>query len=239
MTYAAFMAAFSMGLLGSLHCAGMCGPIMLILPFQMMKGWRKWTGISIYHLSRIVIYSLMGLVLFSFKSFFHPQWQQYVSISLGILLLLSGIGSFYSNQLQTKLPWIGFVKRSASKFIGRPGWAALSVSGMLNGLLPCGLVYMALAMSANADNVIGAMGTMFFFGLGTAPMLVSIILLKRHIRLAQVQKIKQAVPIILLLFGSLFVLRGMNLGIPYLSPKVAISAGTVESNCCHSPDHNP
>lgn len=235
MSLTTLFAAFTMGLLGSLHCAGMCGPIMLILPFQFLKGWKKWLGIGLYHFGRISVYALMGLLLHSFKSFFHPQWQQYVSIVLGGVLLLLGIGSFYSDRLQIHLPWLGFVKTRSAQFIGRPGLLPLTISGVLNGLLPCGLVYMALAVSANATTVPMAMGSMYAFGIGTLPMLIAIIVLKRHIPILQMQRIKRAVPVLMLAFGVLFVLRGMNLGVPYLSPKVTVGAAGVTSSCCHSP----
>jgi len=227
-------AALSMGFLGSLHCAGMCGPIMLILPFQFLNGWKKVAGIGLYHLGRISVYALMGLVLHSFKSLFLPQWQQYISIALGVSLLLLGIFSFLNNgSRQIKMPWLDFVKRQSGKVLGRPELHLLLAGGILNGLLPCGLVYMALSLATSAATPQAAMLTMYAFGLGTMPMLIAIIVLKGKISMLRMQSIRRFVPVIMLLFGVLFMLRGMNLGIPYLSPQVSMDHHVVKSCCCH------
>ena len=227
-------AALSMGFLGSLHCAGMCGPIMLILPFQFLKGWKKIAGISLYHLGRISVYATMGLILHSFKSLFQPHYQQYISIILGASLLIMGILSFLSNgSRQLKLPWMDFVKRQSGKVLGRPELHLLLAAGILNGLLPCGLVYMALSMATTASTPQAAMLTMYAFGFGTMPMLIAIIVLKGKIAAFRMQSIRRFVPVIMLLFGVLFMLRGMNLGIPYLSPQVSMDHHVVKSCCCH------
>ena len=104
--------ALVMGLTGSLHCAGMCGPIVWVMPFQMMNGFRRWLGIGLYHFGRISIYALLGFMLYAFKSVFQPQWQQYISIVLGVMLLLIGIISFIPNRkLSIKLPWTEWIKK--------------------------------------------------------------------------------------------------------------------------------
>lgn len=226
--------ALSMGLLGSLHCAGMCGPIMLILPFQLLKGWRKVVAIALYHTGRISVYALMGLLLHSFKALFHPQWQQYISVALGALLLLAGFVSFFAKgNDRFQLPWLGFIKEQSAKIIGRTTLHSLFLAGVLNGLLPCGLVYMALSLSATAATPEAAVLSMYLFGLGTLPMLLAIIILKSRVKLFRLQTIKKFVPALMMLFGSLFLLRGMNLGIPYLSPGITIENNEVKSSCCH------
>ena len=110
--------ALSMGFAGSLHCAGMCGPIMLIMPFQQMSGWKKAAGIALYHFGRITVYALMGFILYSFKSLFYPQWQQYISAGVGIILLAIGILSFYTNKVS--LPWLQHVKLKLAQVIQKP-----------------------------------------------------------------------------------------------------------------------
>lgn len=226
--------ALSMGFLGSLHCAGMCGPIMLILPFQQLSGWKKVAGITVYHFGRITVYALMGLLLHSFKELFHPSWQQYISMGLGVLLLCFGGFSFFmSADKAIRMPWLNFVKKRLAKVMGNPAPEALAIAGVLNGLLPCGLVYMALALAATAPSSMAAMAAMYAFGAGTLPMLVSIILLKQKVPLGILNKVRSFVPIMIFVFGGLFLLRGMNLGIPYLSPQVSIANQVIKSNCCH------
>lgn len=226
--------ALLMGLTGSLHCAGMCGPIILVMPFQRLSGLQKWLGITLYHFGRVSVYALLGLVLHSFKSVFQPQWQQYISIGLGALLLLIGILSFFpGSRFSVKLPWTGFIQKQLGRFMANPGILSLFGTGMLNGLLPCGLVYMALSATVTADTGWQAMKLMYAFGLGTVPMLTAITVLKDRTKLLQLAHFRKLVPVVMLFFGSLFVLRGLNLGIPYLSPKVTVEHNEVKASCCH------
>lgn len=226
--------ALLMGLAGSLHCAGMCGPIIWVMPFQRLTGIKKWLGVGLYHLGRITVYALMGAVLYSFKSLFQPQVQQYISIVLGGTLLLIGILAFFpASRFTVKMPWTGFVQRSLGKFMGSPSIGSLLVTGMLNGLLPCGLVYMALSATVVAPTVYNAIALMYAFGLGTVPMMVALTIVKDRTKLLHASHFRKFVPVVMLFLGCLFVLRGMNLGIPYLSPKVAIEEKVIKAQCCH------
>ena len=226
--------ALAMGLTGSLHCAGMCGPIVWVMPFQALTGVQRWVGILLYHFSRISMYGLMGLVLFSFRSLFQPQVQQYMSIGLGLVLLLAGFFSFLrAPAIQLRLPWTGFVTRQLGKIIGTPSMTTLAVSGLLNGLLPCGLVYMALSLAVAAPTAAESLLVMYVFGAGTVPVLLLLTVLKGKVSFLRTTKLRKAVPAFMLFFGSLFVLRGMNLGIPYLSPEITVTQQVVKAACCH------
>ena len=228
-----FAMAFAMGLTGSLHCAGMCGPIMWVMPFSFMTGIRKWAGILLYHLGRISVYALLAVILHSFRVLFHPQIQQYISIALGSVLLIAGLLSFIpSSKFRVVLPWTNFVKSQLGKFMARPSIGVLLLTGMLNGLLPCGLVYMALAASITGADTQHAAMLMYAFGLGTMPMLIGLTVLKSKLSFLHYQA-KKWVPVVVFVFGSLFVLRGLNLGIPYLSPKLEITQQEVKASCCH------
>ena len=225
--------ALLMGFTGSLHCAGMCGPIVWIMPFQLFTGIKKYLAIALYHIGRISVYALLALTLHSFRSLFDPKIQQGISIALGVVLLATGIISFFPGHFrQMKLPWAEFVKKQLGHVIGKPGLGAIAAAGMLNGLLPCGLVYMALSASMTLNSSAGVVGLIYLFGLGTLPMLVSITLLKTKVQFLRGGQIKKLVPIVVFSFGCLFVLRGMNLGIPYLSPKVVVAQNGIHS-CCH------
>ncbi len=223
-----------MGLTGSLHCAGMCGPIIWVMPFQVLSGFKKWLGISLYHIGRISVYATMGAILHSFKSFFKPEWQQYISIAMGSILLVAGILSFFpSAKFNVKIPWTGFVRKQLGRFMGNPNPGSLLFTGMLNGLLPCGLVYMALSATIVAPSVFNAVTLMYAFGVGTMPMLIALTVIKDRTRLLNAGHFRKFVPVVMLFFGSLFVLRGMNLGIPYISPKVAVEQNEIKAECCH------
>jgi sulfite exporter TauE/SafE len=234
MNIATIIMAFLMGLTGSLHCAGMCGPIIWIMPFANTESYKKWTGIFLYHIGRISIYALLGLLLFSFKELFRPHIQQYISIILGSMLLIVGVASFIpGSKMKFTLPWATLVQSSLSKFINRPGMSGLFISGALNGLLPCGLVYMALTLSVTAPSATHALALMYAFGIGTMPMLIALTILKGRLQLAKNWNMRHIVPGVMLVFGMLFLLRGMNLGIPYLSPAIKVEQNEVKASCCH------
>lgn len=230
----AYTMIFLMGLTGSMHCAGMCGPIIWVMPFQALSGYKKWLGIALYHLGRLSVYATLGLILFSFKSVFDPHVQQYVSMIAGALLLIAGIASFIPGKtLQFNLPWAGWVRAALAKFMAKPGLLSLLFTGALNGLLPCGLVYVALSASITAQSAVGAMLMMYTFGLGTVPMLVMLTVLKNRVSFVRQLSIRKLVPVTMLLFGCLFILRGMNLGVPYLSPKLEMEKNEIKASCCH------
>ncbi len=226
--------ALLMGFTGSLHCAGMCGPIVWIMPFQAFSGLKKAAALALYHGGRISVYALLAVTLHSFKNLFDPKVQQYISIALGISLLVVGILTFIPNHYtKLKLPWAGMVQKQLGNIIGRPGLSTLLFTGILNGLLPCGLVYMALSASLVATTPFASATMMYAFGIGTLPMLISITVLKTKLTFLRTANIRKMVPVVVFTFGCLFVLRGMNLGIPYLSPKVVVEAHGIKSCCCH------
>lgn len=222
-----------MGFTGSLHCAGMCGPIIFVMPFQAFTGLRRIAALLAYHFSRISVYAGMAVVLHSFRQLFNPQVQQYISVSLGVVLLVAGLLSFFSGHIRTfKLPWSGLVQQQLGKLMQNPGIASIAATGFMNGLLPCGLVYMALSASLSMDSALNAAIMVAFFGIGTMPMLIGITLLKSRLRFLSGATFRRLVPVMVFAFGCLFVLRGMNLGIPYLSPKVEMTQTGVQG-CCH------
>jgi len=225
--------AFTMGLMGSLHCVGMCGPIIWVMPFQRLDGLRRILGILLYHFGRVTIYAFLAILLHSFSGFFKPQVQQYVSILLGATLIILGLMSFLPNPVSITLPWTGFVKKQLASFMGHPGIGALFITGMLNGLLPCGLVYMALSASLSIHNTLNAALLMYSFGLGTMPMLVTLTILRRRASFLKFDHLKKIIPLTTLSFGLFIMVRGMDLGIPYLSPKVQVTQHGMKACCCH------
>lgn len=225
--------ALLMGLTGSLHCAGMCGAIMWAMPFYAFSGAKKILAFGLYHLMRITAYTLMGIVLFSFRQLFHPGIQQVISITLGSMLLLAGLFSFISVSILPgySLPWSAFVKKQLAAFAGHPHLGKIAVSGLLNGFLPCGLVYMALTACLSLSTPLQVVAFVYVFGIGTLPMLASIVFLRSKISLRGAS-IRKLVPVTVFCLGFLFVLRGLNLGIPYISPKVAAVNGKITHSCC-------
>lgn len=232
------ISAFILGLLGSLHCVGMCGPIALMLPLGNSKGLKKIGLISSYHFGKMISYGLIGLVLGSLGmgiSIF--GYQQQLSVATGALIILFGLFPALSRTRLFKAKWIykpiSYIKSSLGASLKKNKADTLLTIGFLNGFLPCGLVYMAMMGAlANGSATTGAL-YMMFFGLGTAPLLTTLIYSSSLIKKNTLQKIKKLIPIFVILLGVLFILRGLGLGIPYISPKQNHKMAGENSIECH------
>lgn len=219
-----------LGLVGSLHCAGMCGPLALALPASGGNAAGYFVGRLAYNLGRIITYCALGIVFGLLgKTLLLAGVQRWLSITLGVLLL---VGLLTSRRLALWRPVTAVVervKRGMGFLLRRQSADALLGLGLLNGLLPCGLVYVACAgATATGDLFTGAL-YMVVFGLGTVPMMLAISLSGRLVPFSLRLKLLKAVPVAVFLLATLLILRGMELGIPYVSPTLnAESPG-----CCH------
>ena len=229
--------ALSLGLLGSLHCAGMCGPIALALPLGRKSISGKVIGVILYSLGRIITYALLGLVFGLFgKGLALAGAQQWVSIGTGAVLVLSIL---LPNHLLQRFSVTAPIARFTSQLKGqmlrfmdadRP--QTLFGFGMLNGLLPCGLVYLAVMGSLASGTALNGAIFMALFGLGTAPMLMSIALAGQLLSQSIRMRFRKAVPVFVVLIGLLFIVRGLGLGIPYLSPPKGALQVEATASCC-------
>lgn len=223
-------AAFILGLAGSLHCAGMCGPLAVALPHpgRGMAGFVG--GRLLYQLGRVATYVALGAASGGLgHSLTMAGVQRWVSFGAGVVVLSGLLTAAWA----TPAAWVG---RWTLRVKGWLGWSlrrrtmgSLCVLGMVNGLLPCGLVYAAAAMAATAGGAWAGMGAMALFGLGTVPVMLGLGLGGRALPVAWRLKLSALTPASLAVVGVLLVLRGMALGIPYLSPEAAGGA------CCHVP----
>ena len=229
------------GLLGSFHCMGMCGPIAVSLPLKENSWETRVLSSLLYNLGRVSTYAFLGLVFGSLGLGIHI-WgiQQWVSIGIGTLMILSVAFPviFHGAQLTSKLDGLfsGF-RKIFGRFFGFRTYLSTWVIGLLNGFLPCGLVYIALAGALVSTSPLNGSLYMMAFGLGTLPALLMVSLLGNAIGMAFRRGVKKLVPFLILIIGVLFVLRGMNLGIPYISPKMDKQQHKTEElqkpTCCH------
>ena len=231
-----YWTAFTIGLLGSLHCIGMCGPIAFALPLNRKSNWAIYIGSSLYNLGRLATYFTIGL-LFGLlgHGFALAGFQQTLSIFIGLGMIISILLPWaFRKRFRLSGKWsliVGRVKGSLANRFGNSSYSNLFSIGLLNGLLPCGLVYLGLAgATAMASPSQGGL-FMLFFGLGTMPLMFAITILGSSLKLSFKSKVRSMTPIIIILIGGLFVLRGMNLGIPYLSPKIAVESSEIIK--CH------
>ena len=225
--------AFIMGVAGSLHCVGMCGPLALALPVSHSNDLSRITGAALYNLGRMVSYSIMGLVVGSMgKLLIASHWQSRLSLTLGIIILLYLIipkKYFHlSNTTALNKPFIA-LRKQLGKLFQSKNLSSVFFIGILNGLLPCGLVYLALTSSIISGSSFNGALFMSFFGLGTFPAMMAIILFGNYLNQQVRLKISRALPVFLFLMAALLVLRGLELGIPFVSP--AFTARDVVS--CH------
>lgn len=232
------IAAISLGLLGSFHCIGMCGPIALALPVHQSSPLRKTVAILLYNSGRIVTYSLLGL-LFGIigEGFAVFGLQQILSISLGILILLSIIlpkkivsGFSATNKLSSLF---GKLKSALSSLFSNRNLFSLFSIGVLNGLLPCGLVYMAIAGAVATGKTTDSVLFMIFFGMGTVPVMLSLSWFSNLISVKFRNGIRTTMPYLVSVMAILMIFRGLNLGIPYISPSYHQEDKTV--SCCEKP----
>jgi sulfite exporter TauE/SafE len=218
-------AAISIGLLSSFHCFGMCGPIAFALPLNRTNEFTKVSGSLTYQMGRLVTYMVLG-GLFGLlgRGLITAGLQQGVSIGLGILILLA---VFIPKIFQRWLPvesWIfkniGAIKSSMAKLFKKSSYSSLFSIGILNGLLPCGMVYLALAGAVKAGTWNDGALFMLLFGVGTLPMMIAAGFATDWLSLKWRNKLQKATPYIIAALGVLFILRGMDLGIHYLSPEI-------------------
>lgn len=215
--------AFIFGLISSFHCIGMCGPIAMMLPVDRDNPAKKVTQIITYHLGRLTAYALIGLVFgLVGKGLYLAGMQQKLSVFIGLAMILvilipEKVFARY-NFSKPVFVLISKVKATLGKQFKNKSYQSLFTIGLLNGFLPCGMVYVALfgaiAMQSESFGVL----YMILFGLGTVPMMSSVVYLQSFLTVSVRNKIQKAIPYVAVAMGIAFVLRGLGLGIPYVSP---------------------
>jgi hypothetical protein len=219
-----YFVALMTGLVGSLHCIGMCGPIAIALPLGNKNWGLRAFGSLTYNVGRTLTYGLLGGIFGLLgQGIEMAGLQQWASILIGVVMILSVVfPALFRNK--TKLDQV--LNNYASKLITRfrrlfkkTSLSSLFVIGLLNGLLPCGLVYVAIAGAINTNDVYSGINYMIIFGIGTIPVMFVIPLIGNLIGTGLRKKLRGVVSVFIVLLGILFILRGLSLGIPYVSPK--------------------
>lgn len=223
--------AFFLGLVSSLHCIGMCGPLQAAAMGTFHKS-ASAGFVALYHFSRIFTYGMLGLMAgFIGKGVGLQNWQQQTSLVSGLLLLFA-FAAFYLLRLDKKLLQVlfPFISRLRGKLQQNKSARAMyfSGSGLINGLLPCGMVYLAIFPAMSSGSVITAFGYMVLFGLGTLPILILSNFGALSFLQSRGRAIQRIIPAMIVITALLLILRGMDLGIPYISPQAPISGASVE-----------
>lgn len=218
-----FYTALTIGLVGSLHCIGMCGPIAIALPLGRKSWWHRTLGGLTYNLGRILTYGLLGAVFGLLgQGIEMAGLQRWASILIGAAMILSVLfPALFKGKIKIEQFLFGYAGKMIGKFrklFAIQSFPSLFLIGLLNGLLPCGLVYVAVAGALNTNSIPGGIVFMLLFGLGTLPVMLAIPLIGNLIGSGFRKKYQYLLSVLVLVLGILFVLRGLALGIPYVSP---------------------
>ena len=215
--------AFIFGLISSFHCIGMCGPIALMLPVDRTNQAKKVTQIISYHLGRLTAYGSIGLIFGILgKGFYLAGVQQNLSLFIGVAMILALlipekiVAQYNFSKPVFKL--ISKVKSALGSQFKKKSYKSLFTIGLLNGFLPCGMVYVALFGAIAMQSATYGIYYMLLFGLGTVPMMSSMVYLNSFLTISFRNRIQKIIPYVGVVIGILFILRGLGIGIPYISP---------------------
>jgi sulfite exporter TauE/SafE len=225
-----WMTALIMGLAGSLHCVGMCSPLAMAVTSSRSGASLKRL---VYNAGRIFTYSILGMIVASL-GFVIPifKFQNLVSIVLGIILLLVGIGT-----LKAKIPYLSTfigiqttrLKILFAKFLQRKGLSSVLFLGSLNGLLPCGLVYIALAYCLTLQSPLEGFGFMSLFGVGTLPAMLGLTSLLQQLVKRFNLSLKHVTSGMMILAGILLIARVFIVHLPH---KASLQEGVIDIVLC-------
>ncbi|MBM3412244.1 MAG: sulfite exporter TauE/SafE family protein [Bacteroidetes bacterium] len=213
-----------LGLAGSFHCIGMCGPLNLALPMHQVQSIvKKNVLIASYQIGRVINYAFLGLLIgLAGRPLQIGRFQQGLSIGMGILIILAAL-LYNKKSYPLKWPLLARFFTGIQQFISKRLMAAKRVHhffilGMANAWLPCGLVYIAMASTFSIGKIEDSVGFMAAFGVGTLPSMLLVSFSGHLIKPALRLSLQKMVPYFVAGMGILLILRGLNLGIPYLSP---------------------
>ncbi|KMQ63339.1 cytochrome C biogenesis protein [Chryseobacterium sp. BLS98] len=238
------LSAIALGFASGFHCIGMCGPIALSMGLTKKQATNFYIQNLTYQFGRIVTYSLLGAILgIVGEGFEMAGFQQYLTIIAGILLIIMALFSFGGKDFASRIPFLSkflfSVKSNLGRLLQKADYRSRFTTGLLNGFLPCGMVYMALTASLAAGGVWQGASYMALFGLGTLPFMFAVVLAGNLMNQAFRIRILKAVPVIMIILGGLFILRGLELGIPYISPRAeAMTISKDHNGNCHIEGHD-
>jgi sulfite exporter TauE/SafE len=235
-----YLTAVTIGLMGSLHCVGMCGPIAMAVPLNNHGQGYRILGSFNYLLGKAITYSLLGLFSGTFAKMIElTGFQRYMSLFTGVLILLIFMLQKFGNGIfgleRLNYQWVALLKQQFNKFLKEKNLLSAFLIGLVNGVLPCGLVYIALAGAVGAGGWSQSMFYMFLFGFATMPLMFVLMIFKGKLSSSYKGLFQKISPAFTIILATLLIIRGLNLGIPYFSPKVNSVKQKVSIECCSIP----
>lgn len=238
MEIALIFSALGLGFLSGFHCIGMCGPIALSLGLTKREGVNFYLQNFTYQLGRVFTYAFLGAIFGLLgEGLMLAGFQRYLTMAVGVVMILMAIFSYQSLDFSSKIPFLSQfllkVKIQLGKLLQKTGYSSRFLTGVLNGFLPCGVVYIALTASLGYGGVKNGAVFMAFFGLGTLPFMFLMVLLGSVVTTKNLRhRVMKIIPVVMILMGGFFILRGLQLGIPYLSPKEEALQIAPKKSCC-------
>jgi len=236
-------AGLALGFLGSAHCVGMCGPIVLALPGSDAPRFRFIIYRLLYNFGRVITYAILGIVIGLLgEKIKLAGYHQILSVTMGVLILIGVLTpSRYVDKLINAPVFgrIGGLFRSLwRRFFGQGGYSSHLLIGILNGFLPCGFVYIALAGAVATGSMVSSALYMSLFGLGTIPIMLATSLVGGFVTMGLRNRLRRLMPVAATIVAVILILRGLSLGIPYISPKAQMielhqDRGDMSGEKCH------
>lgn len=225
-----------LGLASSLHCIGMCGPLSLAMPVVGLPPRQRYINLLLYQSGRIITYVSIGLLTGLIgRGILLAGYQQMISVLAGLIVLIAA-GGYYIGRRARPFSFLNGFYVAISQLVlrmikraGSPGGALLF--GITNGLLPCGMVYIAAVTSISYGSILYAGFFMLCFGIGTLPAMIIMAVAGRRFIGSRYNWMRKLPPLVITTVGVLLLLRGLNLNIPYLSP--AFDRLGVNAVSCH------
>ena len=214
---AALFLGVTIGFLGSWHCVGMCGPLAMALPYRTTKPLPRLALSTLYTLGRTTTYIGVGMILATTGEFFSMAGlQRVLSVSVGLILiaivLLPAINKKLEQAVyQTRLG--RSVQKRIAKLYRNQNVATFYWVGLLNGLLPCGLVYMAAFAALGSARLAYGLSIMLGFGLGTWPLMTALAIFPIREWLSRVQGLKLS-NVLMFVAGTLMIIRATTIELP-------------------------
>lgn len=233
----AIITGFLLGLGGSLHCIGMCGPIAIALPGPKLKTrWQKIASDKMaYQFGRVATYTMLGTIVGIGGCYIAlAGYSKILSITSGLLMILALSAQLLwqreliSGRLVEKT--IAPLKRALGILLKKHDTLTHFSIGLLNGLLPCGLVTAALIGSLGMGSIGSGAIFMFGFGLGTLPLMSMVALGGSQISCTLKRRLRFAAPAIGIAIAVLFLLRGMSVKTSYAKNSSSTASSIVD--CC-------
>lgn len=202
--------AFLTGMISSLHCVGMCGPLVAALPLGRLAHGQRWRAVGVYHAGRIATYTTLGALTGMMSLGLHLLgWQRPLAIGCGLALLVRFV---WRKSLPGRLQWPWLSQQITTHFrqsLHQPTWTRFAGLGVLNGLLPCGFTYLALAGTLATNTAGAGAAYMLLFGLGTLPALLGVHLMAGWLPRLGRQRLNQVLSVGTVLVAFLLISRGL------------------------------